>query len=104
MRKNCIQVLLVAFLIIALSPLQSFAWHDETHIAIAKGTGYSKWFNACGSEMIKIKALQIERWNHSVNKPPGTVITPQMVLDQASRYNQVDENGHLYGAELSLLL
>jgi hypothetical protein len=32
---------------------------DETHIAAAKVAGYSKWFNVCGLDMIKVKA---EKW------------------------------------------
>jgi hypothetical protein len=35
MRKYSLQILL-AFLLITLVPLRSFAWFDETHIAIAK--------------------------------------------------------------------
>jgi hypothetical protein len=34
-----------------------------------------------------------------VSNPPGTTVTPEMVLKQASRYNDPsDEKGHLYGA------
>ena len=53
--------------------------------------------------MIMIKAAKIERWNHYVNNPQGIVVTPQMFLDQDSRYNQIDENGHLYGAIIASL-
>jgi hypothetical protein len=45
MRKHSLKILL-SFLIKTLSPLQSFAWHKETPVAIAKVPGYSKWFNA----------------------------------------------------------
>ena len=102
MRKYSLQILL-AFLIIGLSQPQSLAWHDETHVSIAKVAGYSKWFNACGPDMIKIKAPQIERWNHYVNNPSGAIVNAKMVLDQVSKYNKPDENGHLYGAIIASL-
>lgn len=75
------------------------AWHDETHIAIAKAAGYEKWFNAAGADIAKIKAGDIENKNHYVYNPPGAVVTAKMVLDQADRYNDPDDtDGHLYGA------
>jgi hypothetical protein len=102
MKKYSFPILLVFFLL-TLSPIRSFAWYDKTHIAIVKVTGYPKWFNACGADMIKVKAPEIETGNHYVNNPPGTVVTPKMVLDQASRYDHPDENGHLYGAIIASL-
>jgi hypothetical protein len=90
--------LAAVFLLVPLSPDFSRAWHDETHIAIAKVAGYYKWFNACGADMAKLKAGEIEAHNHYVNNPPGRVVTPEMVLAQVEKYNKVDENGHLYGA------
>jgi len=77
---------------------QSLAWHDETHLAIAKAAGYNKWYSAIGADMAKLKAGDIESHNHYVNNPPGTIITPEMVIAQAKRYNRIDEKGHLYGA------
>jgi hypothetical protein len=78
---------------------QGWAWHDETHLAIAKTAGYEKWYNAAGADITKIKAGDIEKKNHYVNNPPDTVITAKMVLDQANRYNKpLDLKGHLYGA------
>ena len=80
-------------------PAQGLSWHDETHIAIAKAAGYEKWFNAAGADITKTKAGDIEKKNHYVNNPPGTVVTAKMVLDQAGLYNKAhDMNGHLYGA------
>lgn len=79
------------------------AWHDETHLAIAKAAGYAKWYNATGADIAKIKAGKIESNNHYVNNPPATVVTPQMILDQVARYDQIDENGHLYGAIVASL-
>jgi len=80
---------------------QAWAWHDETHIAIAKVAGYEKWYNAAGADITKIKAGAVEKKNHYSNNPPGTVVTAEMVFDQVSRYNKAnDKAGHLYGAIL----
>ena len=32
-----------------------------------------------------------------MNNPRGTVVTPEMVLDQVEKYNKIDTHGHLYG-------
>lgn len=92
-----IRISIVAFLLIASAGPAS-AWHDETHLAIAKVVGYWKWYNAAGADMIKLKARQIEQPNHYVNNPAGAIVTPAMVLKQVGKYNQPDTNGHLYGA------
>jgi hypothetical protein len=77
----------------------SYPWHDETHIAIAKTTGYKKWYNATGADMAKLKAGKVERQNHYVFNPPGTVVTPEMALRQIKKYNKTNDiRGHLYGA------
>ena len=57
-------------------------WHAETHIAIAKSTGYKKWYNATGADMAKLKAGKVEKRNHYVNNSRGAT----------------DIVGHLYGA------
>ncbi len=62
-------------ILLALIPIASEAWFDETHVAIAKAAGYSKWFNAVGPDMIKEKLGNRERHNHFVNNPRGTVVT-----------------------------
>ncbi|MCF8069543.1 MAG: hypothetical protein K9L30_13245 [Desulfobacterales bacterium] len=95
--------LTVVLLFVTILPNYSFAWHDETHLAIAKAAKYYKWYNAAGADMIKIKAGFIERYNHYSNNPPGTVITPEMVLKQADLYNKTDDRGHLYGAIIASL-
>lgn len=78
---------------------QGWAWHDETHLAIAKAAGYEKWYNAAGADITKIKAGNLEKKNHYVNNPPGTLVTTEMVFDQVNRYNKPsDVKGHLYGA------
>ena len=97
-----IQKTLIFILFLGFSNTAS-AWHDETHLAIAKAAGYAKWYNATGADIAKIKAGEIERNNHYVNKPPGTVVTPKMILDQVARYDQIDASGHLYGAIVASL-
>jgi hypothetical protein len=79
------------------------AWFDETHVAVAKAAGYAKWFNACGPDMIKLKMGDLERHNHYANNPRGRVVTPEMVMAQVERYDQIDEQGHLYGAVIASL-
>ena len=77
----------------------SYPWHDETHMAVAKAAGYKKWYNSAGADMIKIKAMGIERPNHYVSNPRETMVTPEMVLLQIKKYNnKTDMVGHLYGA------
>jgi hypothetical protein len=53
--------------------------------------------------MAKIKAGEIEAHNHHCNQARGTVVTPQTVLSQVDRYDQIDEKGHLYGAIIASL-
>lgn len=76
----------------------ALAWYDETHLAIAKAAGYSKWYNAAGPDMVKIKAGKREGNNHYCNNPPGKIISRTVVENQIHRYNREDSDGHLYGA------
>lgn len=99
MKKSHISFLIIALVLLGTtSPKQASAWHDETHLAIAKAAGYSKWYSAIGADMAKLKAGNIESHNHYVNNSPGTIITPKMVMAQTEQYNRIDEKGHLYGA------
>ena len=92
-------ITLLTFLFVISFADRSYPWHDETHIAIAKTTGYKKWYNATGADMAKLKAGQVEKQNHYVLNPPGTVITPEMVFQQIKKYNKKNDiRGHLYGA------
>jgi hypothetical protein len=50
-RAILILLLLQICLFLSLTP-PAHAWFDETHIAVVKVAGYSKWFNACGPDMI----------------------------------------------------
>jgi hypothetical protein len=49
--------------------------------------------------MIKLKAGEIERYNHFVSNRKGSTVTPETVLRQIDKYNRkMDIRGHLYGA------
>jgi len=96
--KYPIITLIAVFFVISFAG-NSYSWHDETHIAIAKSTGYKKWFNASGADMSKLKAGDVEKQNHYVNNSRETTVTPEMALQQVKKYNQTnDPIGHLYGA------
>jgi len=95
--RKLLTFLLPLFLIMISSP--AGAWNDNTHLAIAKAAGYQRWYNAAAADAAKIKAGAIESNNHYVHNPPNTIVTPEMVLNQAERYNDSDDmSGHLYGA------
>jgi len=98
MKKTAVKSFSIAVMALFLFSSVSLAWNDETHLAIAKASGYHKWYNAAAADIIKIKIKDREDPNHYVNNTPGTVITPQMVLDQVKYYDRKDRTGHLYGA------
>ena len=96
MKRMTVWLVLLSFCVL---PATGWTWHDETHLAIAKAAGYEKWYNAAGADITKIKAGAVEQKNHYSNNSPDTVVTPEMVLEQAVLYNNPDdEKGHLYGA------
>jgi hypothetical protein len=100
--KKQLNILLLSVLVVPSST--SYAWHDKTHIAIAKAAGYQYWFNAAGADITKIKAGDIEEKNHYYNNYENTAITDKRVIDQIKRYNSPsDEEGHLYGAIIAAL-
>jgi len=103
--KNRIQKIAAATVFLFLCfPGLSQAWHDKTHLAIAKAAGYAEWYNAAGADIAKVKAGDKEAHNHYSDNPPGTVITPRMILDQVQKYDDPsDETGHLYGAIVASL-
>ena len=86
-----------------MSPSPSVAWHDNTHLAIAKAAGYSRWYNATGADQVKPMA-NAERFNHYCNLAEGEIVNAALVLSQQNSYNQKDQpRGHLYGAILGAL-
>ncbi len=97
-RYNFNKQFLLAVLLLLIFPALSFAWHDETHLSIAKAASYKKWFNAIGADMAKIKAGYKEKHNHFVSNSAGTIVTAEKVITQAKKYNKREFRGHLYGA------
>ncbi len=97
------------FVILSISMIasQTLAWHDKTHLAVAKTAGLVSWYNAAGPDLAKIKAGNIESYNHWHNNNAEAEVTVQMVMDQIERYNQrnklLDMEGHLYGAIIASL-
>jgi hypothetical protein len=82
----------------------AFGWHDKTHMAISQAAGYENWYNSAAPDVTKTKAADKEAANHWFNNCPDVEITAQMVLDQAQRYNDPNDNeGHLYGAIIAAL-
>jgi hypothetical protein len=91
-------ITLLTILIVIVVVGDSYSWHDETHVAIAKAAGYKKWFNAAAADMLKIKAGYKERLNHYTNHPRETVVTPEMVFEQIEKYNRKSDHSTLYNA------
>ena len=101
-RIKLIIFLLNLFIVTNLSI--AFGWHDETHLAVAKAAGYSKWYNAVGADITKTKAGSIEFYNHYFNNNNNVEVNPEMVLSQVNKYNnREDKEGHLYGAIIASL-
>jgi len=98
-------VIVLSFVLLFVSQAQ--AWYDHTHIAICKAAGFDMWYHCAGPDIAKIKAGNIEDYNHWFNNTAEAEITPQMVLDQIERYNQrnklLDPEGHLLGAIIASL-
>lgn len=105
--KGTILKSFLAVCVIVLSFFYSnivFGWYDETHLAVAKASGYSKWYNAVGADITKIKAHRVEGNNHFFNNNDKIPVTPEIVLEQATKYNDPqDMEGHLYGAIIASL-
>ena len=89
-----------ATLLLLLLPNFSHAWFDETHLAIAKAAGYSKWYNAAAADIAKEKMGNTEGYNHYVDNLKGTIVTSEMVLAQVPQYDTLAP-GHLYGAVMA---
>ena len=104
--KNIILKFIVVLLALIWTS-QAWTWHDKTHLAVAKTAGLASWYNAAGPDLAKIKAGNIESYNHWYNNNAEAEVTVQIVLDQIERYNQrsrlLDTEGHLYGAIIASL-
>lgn len=97
----------LVIVILLLTASHCLAWHDKTHLAVAKAGGLATWYNAAGADMAKIKAGNTEKYNHYFNNNAEVEITPELVLAQARRYNErnmlLDSEGHLLGAIVASL-
>jgi hypothetical protein len=103
MNRLHVRFVILISLIISFSGT-SWAWHDKAHMAIAKAAGYKYWYNGAGADITKIKAGASEEKNHFFDNYKNADVTSKMVLEQANRYNDPnDEEGHLYGAIISSL-
>lgn len=101
-----LRIKLIVFLLIlfVINLNTASGWYDETHLAVAKVAGYSKWYNATGADITKIKAGSIEFYNHYFDNNNNIEVTPEMVISQISKYNNPsDKEGHLYGAIIASL-
>jgi hypothetical protein len=102
--KKGLFTLTVVFCVILLSGYAS-AWHDKTHLSICKASELDMWYHCAGPDIAKIKAGDVESYNHWFNNNAEVEITPQMVFDQVERYNRTfgEAEGHLYGAIIASL-
>jgi hypothetical protein len=82
----------------------AYGWYDKTHLAVAKAVGYEQWYNAVGADIAKLKAGDVEGYNHFYNNLEDRDVTPALVLSQVKNYNNPhDSKGHLYGAIIGSL-
>ena len=79
------------------------AWHESTHLAIAKAAGDPGWHHAAAADFARLKAREVEGPNHYVNLPLGETVTAEMVLAQVPRYDEApgDGDGRLWGAVIA---
>ncbi len=96
----------IIFSLLALAGT-ALGWHDKTHLAVAKVAKYPMWYNAAGPDIAKIKAGDVESYNHWYNNNWKSEVTTQTVTNQVDRYNKanvfLDSEGHLYGAIIASL-
>lgn len=105
MKHTKLKIIVIACLILFAS--QALAWHDHTHLAVCRAAGFDMWYDCAGPDIAKLKAGDVESYNHWFNNKAGVEIMPQMVLNQAERYNHAniffDTEGHLLGAIIASL-
>jgi hypothetical protein len=105
MKRMTLKIIIISCLLSLAS--QASAWNDKTHMAICKAAGFDMWYDCAGPDIAKIKAGNIESYNHWFNNTAEVEITPQMVMAQIERYNKrnkiLDPEGHLLGAIIASL-
>jgi hypothetical protein len=104
MKNLCIKLIVFLLILFVINLNTASGWYDETHLAVAKAAGYSKWYNATGADITKTKAGSIEFYNHYFDNDNDIEVTPEMVISQINKYNKpADKEGHLYGAIIASL-
>jgi hypothetical protein len=105
--KNVKLKIVIVIGLVLVPAMQAQAWHDHTHLAVCKAAGYDMWYHCAGPDIAKIKAGDIESYNHWFNNNAEAEITPEMVFKQTRRYNKnsilFDTEGHLPGAIIASL-
>ena len=89
----------VSLVIFFLNSIFAMSWWDQTHIAVGTVAGFRFAYNLAAPDVAKLKAKEIEGYNHYCNLSESAMITPELVRSQIAKYNSpVDSIGHLYGA------
>ena len=102
-RKHLGAIVLFSFLVL-VEQSAAYGWYDKTHLAVAQAVGYERWYNAVGADIAKLKAGNVEGYNHFYNNLEDKDVTPEQVLSQVKNYNNPrDKKGHLYGAIIGSL-
>lgn len=103
MYKN---IIFLTILLFSLSS-QCFSWHDQTHMAVATAAGFKNSYMLVGPDIARLKAGNIESFNHWCNNDENHLLTKEQVLAQIEKYNSTDsgeEKGHLYGAIIGAVI
>jgi hypothetical protein len=97
-------LLLFAVCVVLASHGVASAWHDQTHLAIARAAGFRTWYNSAGADIAKERAGDMEKYNHFVDLEDDEVVSPTLPLEQAMLANDPkDTKGHLYGAIIATI-
>lgn len=98
----------IILLILIMSIYQDLnCWHDQTHMAVAKAVGFKKAYLLVGPDIARLKAGNIESFNHWCNNDEDHTVTKEQVLAQVEKYNSTEpgeEKGHIYGAIIGSIL
>ncbi|EAT58880.1 hypothetical protein [Chlorobium ferrooxidans] len=103
--KRTVELFFTALLLL-LNPLQTYGWHDKTHLAIARAAGFDRWYSAAAPDVVKSREVfrKIEEKNHYFNNNGAVPVSEVMVMEQLKRFNEPDDQeGHLYGAIIGSL-
>lgn len=105
MRTRLIYILLLIIFPVFYHNL--FSWHDQTHMAVATAAGFKKAYMLVGPDIARIKAGDIENFNHWCNNDETETVTKEQVMAQIEKYNSTEpgeEKGHIYGAIIGAML